>query len=533
MFRPLATSATALIAAASPVLAEVTPAQVWEDLSAYYTDMGYEIATGSRAEAGDTLTLSDIVISTDSETGELSIRVPGIVLRATGDARVRTVIDGPITTDISARIPDQDDMVTQMIVSLPDNEMLSSGSPDDMLHEVVYPDLLVSARFDGEDGSVSAEHMPLHVRMTDVTGRYRSVSGPAAVSTYDMTAKKLDLTLDLKELETADDGGETGSFTARSIVEQLTVTGSVTAPDGQFDMADNMHGALKAGLEIDGKVAIGPLTGSAQFSGTDAEGGQTSGETSFSSDSSQFGLALSRDGLSFQGSASEMKAEMTTSDLPLPISYAVETASGLMTIPVSQSEQPQPFRFGYARDGLTLADGLWDLFDPNGQLPRDPASLTIDVEGTATLTDDLLDPAFADRMEQAARQRDEADTQAADGEAAPSGADRPQMPFRPETLKINQVTLDAAGVNADLSGALTMREGADQPVGRIEGNFDGVNTLLDTLVSMGVLPKEQMMAARMMLAMFARPVEDNPGQLRSEIEFREDGSIYANGQQVK
>ena len=71
------------------------------------------------------------------------------------------------------------------------------------------------------------------------------------------------------------------------------------------------------------------------------------------------------------------------------------------------------------------------------------------------------------------------------------------------------------------------------PFGTVEGSFTGVNGLLDKLVSMGLLPQEQVMGARMMIAMFARPAEDNPEQLNTTLELREDGSIFANGQQVK
>ena len=50
---------------------------------------------------------------------------------------------------------------------------------------------------------------------------------------------------------------------------------------------------------------------------------------------------------------------------------------------------------------------------------------------------------------------------------------------------------------------------------------------------MGIAPEQQMMGVRMMLAMFARPSQDDPEKLTTELEFREGGSIFANGQQVK
>ena len=53
MVRPLATSALALILGAAPVLAEVTPAQVWENLQKYSTDYGY-VVSGNVDDAGGT-----------------------------------------------------------------------------------------------------------------------------------------------------------------------------------------------------------------------------------------------------------------------------------------------------------------------------------------------------------------------------------------------------------------------------------------------------------------------------------------------
>ena len=62
--------------------------------------------------------------------------------------------------------------------------------------------------------------------------------------------------------------------------------------------------------------------------------------------------------------------------------------------------------------------------------------------------------------------------------------------------------------------------------------LSGGNTLLDTLVGMGLLPEEQAMGARLMSGLFARP-GDGPDTLVSTIEMKEDGSILANGQRIK
>jgi len=59
-----------------------------------------------------------------------------------------------------------------------------------------------------------------------------------------------------------------------------------------------------------------------------------------------------------------------------------------------------------------------------------------------------------------------------------------------------------------------------------------VNGLIDKLAAAGLVPQEQVQGFRMMLAMFAKPA-DGADSLVSEIEFREGGQVFANGQQIK
>ena len=50
---------------------------------------------------------------------------------------------------------------------------------------------------------------------------------------------------------------------------------------------------------------------------------------------------------------------------------------------------------------------------------------------------------------------------------------------------------------------------------------------------MGVLPEDQSMGAKMMMGMFGRTVEGAEDTLTSQIEFKADGGIFANGQQIQ
>ena len=83
------------------------------------------------------------------------------------------------------------------------------------------------------------------------------------------------------------------------------------------------------------------------------------------------------------------------------------------------------------------------------------------------------------------------------------------------------------------NGELAVPEGGsiDAPVGSLSARYEGVNAVLDTLVSAGLVPQDQVMGIRMGLMMFARA--EGEDVMVTDLEFREDGSIFANGQQVR
>src|SRR5690606_18420117 len=157
---------------------------------------------------------------------------------------------------------------------------------------------------------------------------------------------------------------------------------------------------------------------------------------------------------------------------------------------------------------------IWNLFDAQGQLPRDPASLDIDVTGQMKVVKDIFDPAGL---------------AAAPQEAPAEGTETAEpQPFEPVEVTINQVALDALGAKVNAQGALKAPEGGDMttPVGEINATYEGVNGLIDKLGVMGLIPEDQIMGVRMMMAMFAKPVAEGEDKLETRLEFREDGTIF-------
>lgn len=531
MHRPLATSAIALILAAGPALADVTPNEVWQSLQDSYQDMGYQVDVGTEEGSGDTLTLTDVTLtSAEDDSTDMTLTMPRIEFTSTGDGGVRSVIDGQMTLEMRDTGPEGEPIGFAMTMDAPGNETISTGTMEAMQHDFTLPTMVVEGRALDDENTA-----PVTATLTDITGTQTvataadgsaTQTGQGRVGAVEMqiTASGPSPMQDNGAMPGEDDDAATDdtataepaatdSFAATLNIADMTFEGEGSTPAGDMNFGSQPSEALRAGFAGQGNFGTGAITGSFTSDTMGFEGQSTQSSGDFSAAGATLAVSMSEDGLTYEGSTTDMATNLTSTDMPFPISYAAALNSFRLAMPVVASEDEQPFALRYVLEGLTLDDAIWQAMDPEGALPRDPASLTIDVEGQALLTQDFMDP---DYME---------GTSGPDGESP--------MPFLPRSLSIKDISLDAVGASMDMAGELTFGDDPSQPVGTIEGTFSGINTLLDTLVQMGVVPQEQLMGPRMMLAMFARPVEGNPDQLETEIEFREGGSIFANGQQIQ
>lgn len=574
MFLRTTSSALAVLALSTPVFADVTPAEVWQNWIDYYKASGYAVTEGAREEAGETLTLKDVTIAFDDPTSEagLSFTTPEITLTATGDGGVRTVMSETSTAFMTFQNEEGEDIRLDGTLSMPGNESVSSGSAADMTNDSKAAEIVMA--LDKVTTAEGEKAFPLSVRLTNVTSHQRHVDGDVIAIDATVDADRLELAGSFDDTE----GERPGRVGLEGGMDALKFAGKFAMPKG-VDLSRDMNAALKAGLSMDGTMSAGAGQFSFDFAGKDEEGKDQTANGSTDMKGFDLAFAMSAAGLKYSGSADSSSAEVTMSDLPFPISYGIENSTFDLQMPVMQSDEPAPFKFAYSLGGLTLADGIWNLFDPQSQLPRDPASLDVDVTGMTRVAMDLFDPANMQAIEaQADQAGSAADTVPADAPAADApatdapAADAPATdapatdpaapaapaadsdatapvtgetaadaspsqpnPFEPTEITINKIALDAVGAKVDASGQLSVPEGGsvDAPVGKIEARMDGVNGLIDRLAQMGFIPEDQVAGVRMMLAMFARPAPEGGDALVSEFEFREGGQIFANGQQVK
>ncbi|WP_288948700.1 DUF2125 domain-containing protein [uncultured Paracoccus sp.] len=508
----LTSSALALAAMTAPAFADVTPEQVWQSWVEYYQSVGYSVSEGKREAAGDTLTVSEITVKGGTPEGRVDLIIPQIVLSDIGDGKVRTVYADQMTGQVHGVNPEGTEYALPFTIDLPGNTAVTSGAIEDMTHELNYPTIDITlSSITTEDKETK---LPVKIGLADSVGTMHFVAGTPAKYDYDVKTGKVTFTGDITSEDDVNvkfDGS----------IEGVATSGDMVVPaDGIADISKDMNAALKAGLAMNGLAKAGALAVSFEFSGTDEYDQPTSGSGKYDGKGLDFSFSLSSEGVSYQAGTDANTFELASSNLPFPINYAIESSSFDVQLPAMKSDEAQPFKFTYSLTGLTLGDAIWNLFDAQGQLPRDPATLDIDVTGTMKVIKDLFDPAtMAD-----------ADTSSDEG-AGDMASDEP--PFEPIDLTINQVALNALGAKIHAEGALKAPESGDMttPVGELNASYEGVNGLIDKLSTIGLIPEDQAMSVRMMMAMFAKPVGDD--KLETKLEFKEDGSIFANGQQIK
>jgi hypothetical protein len=500
-------AALCVISGANAAYADVTAEQVWADWRDYMMDAGYTLdATENRS--GDTLTISGISMTFEVPEEDMTIDMSmgDMSFVDNGDGTVSITVAPSLPIDIAVDAEDGEDVEIGLDYATEGLSIDVSGDPENMTYAYSAASIaltLVSLNIEGEDVPMD-EFGQAEFRMADVEGSTEMSVGNLRSSVQKITSGAVSYVMDFNE---PDDGG--GRFVLRGEAEGMQFDGTASLPN---DMdPEQMAAALKAGFAFDGSFSF--TNGSSNFNFKDEE--ETVQGTS-SSASGQLGLKMDESGLSYSGEGTDITMSMAGADIPFPLELAMQQAGFNLTMPVTAGEGEQPFALGLTLGDFTMSDLIWGIFDPSGQLPRDPATIAFDTSGTVSLLVDLLDPEEMERVE--------------DGET---------MPGEINSLDLNSLTISAAGAELTGDGSftfdnsdLTTFEGMPAPTGAVNLMLVGGNALLDKLVAMQLVPEEQAAGARMMMGLFAVP-GDGEDTLTSTIEVKGDGQILANGQRIK
>ena len=495
---------------AGPALADVTPQEVWDNLAGTMRSFGYSVEVGQTDQGGD-LVLSDVVMSAPlavegTDDGEVSVTLSEITFSDQGDGTVHAEFPGAMPIEVT--MPGDEDEPVRLMIDYTQTglDMTVSGDPDDMVYDFTAEELaLVLRELSGEGlGDEAPEVFDMKMAMGPVEGTTEiSESGDERTYTHDLQLG--DLTYDAVIEE--DDGN--GRFSGR-------MTG--VASEGTTRLP------VDADFSDPAVLASGGFGGSGVFThqGSEneysiSEDGMTEAQGTLSSESGRFAVEMSEGSFIYDISGSGNQLDMSVQELPFPIQASIDETRLGLTLPLTPAEDGSPRDAAVALDlsGFTMADEIWAMFDPQRVLPRDPATVQLDLTAQVTPLVNFLDPEAVQRMEM---------TGGAPGEL--------------NALTLNNLRIEAVGSSLSGEGAFTFGESAEafggmpQPEGEVRLQASGVNRLMDALVTMGVMTEEDTMGMRMMMAMFTVPGSE-PDTLSSTIEINEQGHVLANGQRIQ
>ena len=484
-----ASAALATVLATGAAQADVTPREVWNDWIAAIEGGEATLDTNAIDETGETLTVTGLTMSSEIDDGGYSVRIDRVEFTQNDDGTVGVTMSPEYRITLTNEAEDATSE-TVLRVSHPGLVMTVSGDEAERRHAYEAPELTATVESATEDGA--PVDLTAVVRLIEAEGYYDVREGDAAA--YDSRLSAAAMTAAVAGTDPDED--EIYDF---DLQMQDIVADNFTSFLGGDMLA--MAARLRDGFSTEGALRYGDLTYTLETESDDQtvnlSGGAESGEVS---------AALSAEGLRYGGSNTGATVVISGSTIPLPeVSMTIAESQAEIVMPVLAGEAAQDYDVTLRLVDVTVDEALWSMIDPAGVLPRDPATLAIDLSGQATLEEDML-----------------------------TGGDD-DAPGQVESLSIEEMRLSLAGAELTATGDLTFNQDAapmPQPVGEIELRLVGGNGLLDRLVQMGLVPQDQAMNARMMIGLFAQP-GNGADELVSTIRFTEDGGVLVNDQRVR
>lgn len=492
-------SCLAMLLSTTGAFAQVTAQQVWDDWKSnmgMYGENGVTI--GSEGYANGVLTVTDLGFSMTDNGATASGNLAQLVLTEQADGTVAVTMSDTYPLHIEGTDEEGQPFAVDLMMTQAGMTMNVSGAPGNLTYQMAAPRITVELDQMTEAGTpVPAE---IVIGMNNVAGGYTSTGTDLKTLDYDMTVESVDV-----KATGAEDGA---SFTLNGALAAMAVQMMMTVPTTGMD--GEGANPFAAGLDVDGTYTFG--AGNFTFNATE-DGAATDGTMTMTGGNVAF--AIDHAALDYSFDLQGLASSVTSAELPFPVTFGINDLGFRLAMPMSPTDAPADFAGRLSLAGLTVNEEIWAMIDPGAVIPRDPATVTVDVTGTATMLVDLTDPAISE-----------------------GGMAETQAPGELNSLNINDVTLAIGGADAHATGALTFDNtdlatygGMPKPVGSVDIALNGVNGLIDKLVQIGIVPEEQVMGVRMMMGMFSVPVGDD--QLTSKIEFTADGHLMANGQMLQ
>lgn len=490
-----ALSIAGLCAVSSPALADLTAAELWAAWEADFGMMGDGVSADV-TQTTEGITIANLrVVTPTLEGGEIVQTYSQMQLLNQSDGTVALVLEQPFVLrtlgDVEGEVMNINVSFTQTNAShffageISDYTLTSTA--DEMtiaLADLVFPEAeeLEAATFE-----MVVSDLVSNSRVFGMPGERRNM--------FDTSIGRMAV-----EMDFAEDGDEAFSMT-------LAMNGVAMTGEADYD------GLLEFVAAMD-DMAPGKMPDIQMYDVVFDINHEGSGTALSITDNGVVTTATSQSGpgyftvemvdhLIYRAGAEQIVQRVETSDFPMPLEGSAEAVGFALTVPIEASDTPSDFGLELNIEGLELNEGIWSMFDPGQAIARDPATLQLDLTGTAQIFQNLmaLDPMTM------------------------SGP-----PAELRSASLNNLLLSVAGATLTGNGAVDVNPGSfpPEPVGQVNLALEGFNALTSSLVAAGLVPAEQVAMGTAMLGMFARPGA-GPDTLESTIDFTPGGGISANG----
>lgn len=488
---------------ATPVLADVTADQVWQNWQDLGGRMGYHFEPAEVVRDGATMTLRDLAFSATDGTTEITGTIPQVVLVEQGDGTVSVDIADDYEMMVISKDMAEQPSTARIIVTLTGDELTASGTPEAMNYAFLAESAAFAVR-DLTDGE-SPMDVVLDGRVEAIDFRYDLVPGDNI---------NLDVTVAMQSFTFGGSGtpndDEMKSFEFDSKLTGLTGMTKYVLPGSVMTENTDPLVFFQEGGSVDTTLNYEGGEISATFITPDDVETSMTGSTM----GGRFNIAFSLGKLNYLVEAQALSTSVTglrvpeMGGIPLPeLKVSYDEAGIDLRIPLAPGEEAQDFTMNTWQKGLTLSDTIWRMFDPLSKLPREPMTVVLDVTGKLRPIMNMFDP------------------ETFEGKEAPIEIDQ---------VDLNALQVTAAGaellgdgnVTFDNSQPKVLGDFLPMPIGVLNLSLTGADALMGTLLEMGLIDQEAVAGFGMMSAIFARP-GDEPDTLVSTIEWKADG-MYAN-----
>jgi hypothetical protein len=500
------TTALSLLLGTTSAFADITNADVWDNWQSYWESMGYAVTSNETISDG-VLTVTDLEMTMVLEDTEedINMTMPNLTFTEQGDGSVKIAM--PSVSQISFKMSLQTGEDIDAVIGYAHDglDMTATGENGDF--EYAY--MANATNLTLEKLTVDDIEIGPNMARGDIT--LKGVSGNTALSESELRnlTQNFNTTSMTYDVMFSDpDSG--GSAKISGGLQNLTLNGTSKFPITSVSMED-MAAMLASGFSSIGTFYYQGGNMDIAFNGPDG-----AGTANTSSTGGAIEYAFGAEGLRYDVTQTGLAISALVPDVPLPIILNMALSKFNFAMPIQKSDEEQDFALGFTMGDFTVSDMLWGMMDPSAELPRDPATLALDLTGKAKVLFDFMNPDQAAALES-------------------SGA----APGELNALTLKSLIVDAVGARLTGTGDFTFDNsdlasfgGIPRPTGAVDLKLVGGNGLLDKLVKIGMLPQGQAMGARMMMGLFAEAGAE-PDTLNSKLEINDAGHILANGQRIQ